>query len=97
PNLELHYGDLSDAGALRNLVEDVEPDELYNLAAQSHVRISFDQPEYTVDVTAVGVIRLLEAIRGFQKNHGSLVRFYQASSSEMFGSAPPKQNESTRF
>lgn len=97
PNLELHYGDLSDAGALRNLVEDVEPDELYNLAAQSHVRISFDQPEYTVDVTAVGVIRLLEAIRGFQKNHGRLVRFYQASSSEMFGSAPPKQSESTRF
>lgn len=97
PNLELHYGDLSDAGALRNLVEDVEPDELYNLAAQSHVRISFDQPEYTVDVTAVGVIRLLEAIRGFQKNHGKQVRFYQASSSEMFGSAPPKQSETTRF
>jgi GDPmannose 4,6-dehydratase len=97
PHLFLHYGDLSDAGALRNLIEDVQPDELYNLGAQSHVRVSFDQPEYTVDVTAVGVIRLLEALRGFEKNGGRRVRFYQAGSSEMFGSAKPRQSESTRF
>jgi GDPmannose 4,6-dehydratase len=93
----LHYGDLSDAGALRNLIEEVAPDELYNLGAQSHVRVSFDQPEYTVDVTAMGVIRLLEAIRGYQKNGGKPIRFYQAGSSEMFGSAKPRQSESTRF
>jgi len=97
PNLFLHYGDMSDAGALRNLIEEIEPDELYNLAAQSHVRVSFDQPEYTVDATAVGVIRLLEAIRGHQKNGGNPIRFYQAGSSEMFGSAPPRQSETTRF
>jgi len=97
PDLFLHYGDMSDAGALRNLIEEVEPDELYNLAAQSHVRVSFDQPEYTVDATAVGVIRLLEAIRGFQKNGGKPIRFYQAGSSEMFGAAPPRQRETTRF
>ena len=97
PDLYLHYGDMSDAGALRNLVEEVAPDELYNLAAQSHVRVSFDQPEYTVDATAVGVIRLLEAIRGHRKNGGKAVRFYQAGSSEMFGSAPPRQSEATRF
>ncbi len=95
--LRLHYGDLSDAGALRNLVEDIRPDEVYNLGAQSHVRVSFDQPEYTVDVTAVGVIRLLEAIRGYEKNGGRRVRFYQAGSSEMFGSAPARQSELTRF
>ncbi len=87
PRFHLHYGDLSDAGALRNLIEEIQPDELYNLGAQSHVRVSFDQPEYTVDVTAVGVIRLLEAIRGYEKNSGRRVRFYQAGSSEMFGSA----------
>ena len=97
PNLFLHYGDLSDAGALRNLVELVQPDELYNLGAQSHVRVSFDQPEYTVDVTAMGVIRLLEAVRGYQKNGGKPIRFYQAGSSEMFGSAKPRQHEGTRF
>ena len=97
PNLFLHYGDLSDAGALRNLIEETQPDEIYNLGAQSHVRVSFDQPEYTVDVTAVGVIRLLEAIRGYQKNGGKPARFYQAGSSEMFGSAKPCQNEATRF
>jgi len=95
--LHLHYGDLSDPGALRNVIEDVKPDEVYNLGAQSHVRVSFDQPEYTVDVTAVGVIRLLEALRGYQKNGGKQVRFYQAGSSEMFGSAKPRQHEGTRF
>ena len=95
--LRLHHGDLSDAGALRNLVDDVRPDEVYNLAAQSHVRVSFDQPEYTVDVTAVGVIRLLEAIRGHQRHAGREVRLYQAGSSEMFGAAPPRQRETTPF
>ena len=93
----LHYGDLSDAGALRNLLDEVAPDEVYNLGAQSHVRISFDQPEYTADVTGVGVLRLLEAIRSFMKHNGTSVRFYQAGSSEMFGSAHPPQSETTRF
>ncbi len=97
PRFHLHYGDLSDAGALRNVLDDVQPDELYNLGAQSHVRVSFDQPEYTVDVTAVGVIRLLEAIRSYQKHSGKPIRFYQAGSSEMFGSAPARQHEGTRF
>ena len=97
PDFFLHYGDLSDAGALRNVLDDVQPDELYNLGAQSHVRVSFDQPEYTVDVTAVGVIRLLEAIRSYMKHGGKHVRFYQAGSSEMFGSAKPRQHEGTRF
>jgi GDPmannose 4,6-dehydratase len=97
PRFHLHYGDLSDAGAIRNLIEQIQPDEFYNLGAQSHVRVSFDQPEYTVDVTAVGVIRCLEAIRGYEKNGGKRVRFYQAGSSEMFGSAKPRQSESTRF
>ncbi|MBL0313400.1 MAG: GDP-mannose 4,6-dehydratase [Holophagaceae bacterium] len=93
----LHYGDLSDAGALRNVLDDVQPDEVYNLGAQSHVRVSFDQPEYTVDVVAVGVIRLLESIRNYQKHTQKQIRFYQASSSEMFGSAKPRQHEGTRF
>ena len=96
-NLHLHYGDLSDAGALRNVLDEVQPDEVYNLGAQSHVRVSFDQPEYTVDVVGVGVIRLLEAIRSYMKHSGKQVRFYQAGSSEMFGSAKPRQHEGTRF
>jgi GDPmannose 4,6-dehydratase len=93
----LHYGDLSDAGALRNLLDEVQPTEVYNLGAQSHVRVSFDQPEYTADVTGVGVLRLLEAIRSFMKHNGTEMRFYQAGSSEMFGSAQPPQLETTRF
>ncbi|MBL0212072.1 MAG: GDP-mannose 4,6-dehydratase [Holophagaceae bacterium] len=93
----LHYGDLSDAGALRNVLDEVQPDEIYNLGAQSHVRVSFDQPEYTVDVVAVGVVRLLESIRNYQKHNQKQIRFYQASSSEMFGSAKPRQHEGTRF
>ena len=97
PNFHLHYGDLADAGALRNVLDDVRPDEVYNLGAQSHVRVSFDQPEYTVDVVGVGVIRLLEAIRSYMKHSGKAVRFYQAGSSEMFGSAKPRQHEGTRF
>ena len=97
PHLHLHYGDLSDAGALRKVLDDVEPQEIYNLGAQSHVRVSFDQPEYTVDVVGVGVIRLLEAVRNYIKHSGKPVRFYQAGSSEMFGSAKPRQHEGTRF
>jgi GDPmannose 4,6-dehydratase len=97
PHLHLHYGDLSDAGALRNVLDDVEPQEIYNLGAQSHVRVSFDQPEYTVDVVGVGVIRLLEAVRNYVKHSGRSVRFYQAGSSEMYGSAKPRQHEGTRF
>ena len=97
PNFHLHYGDLSDAGALRNVLDEVQPDEVYNLGAQSHVRVSFDQPEYTVDVVGVGVIRLLEAIRSYMKHSGKKIRFYQAGSSEMFGSAKPRQHEGTRF
>ncbi len=97
PNLVLHYGDLADAGGLQNLLEDLQPDEVYNLGAQSHVRVSFDQPEYTADVVGLGVIRLLEAIRGYQKHFHKQIRIYQAGSSEMFGAAPPRQHEGTPF
>jgi len=97
PDFHLHYGDLSDAGALRNTLDEVQPDEVYNLGAQSHVRVSFDQPEYTADIVGMGVIRLLEAIRSHMKHGGKQVRFYQAGSSEMFGSAKPPQFETTRF
>jgi len=93
----LHYGDLSDANSLRRLVDVTQPDEIYNLAAQSHVRVSFDQPEYTCDATGTGVLRLLEAIRAATQYTPRAVRFYQAGSSEMFGSANPPQNETTRF
>jgi len=93
----LEYGDLADSSSLRHVMTKMNPDEVYNLAAQSHVRISFDQPEYTADVTGVGVLRLLEAIRDYNKATGAKVRLYQASSSEMFGSAPPPQNEATPF
>ncbi len=89
--LFLHYGDLSDSGQLINLIYNVKPDEIYHLGAQSHVRVSFDMPEYTGDITALGTTRLLEAVR----RSGIKTRFYQASSSEMFGSAPPPQNENT--
>jgi GDPmannose 4,6-dehydratase len=92
--LFLHYGDLSDASALARLVAKVQPEEVYNLAAQSHVRVSFDAPEYTSDITATGVVRLLEAIR----ETGIQPRFYQASSSEMFGKVQHiPQNEETPF
>ena len=91
--LLLHYGDLTDAGQLTNLVYNIKPDEIYHLGAQSHVRVSFDIPEYTGEVTALGSTRLLEAV----KRSGIKTRFYQASSSEMFGSAPPPQNEKTIF
>lgn len=88
-----HYSDLSDNASLISLIHKIQPDELYNLAAQSHVRVSFDIPAYTSDVTAVGVTRILEAIRAT----GVGTRFYQASSSEMFGSSPAPQNENTPF
>jgi GDPmannose 4,6-dehydratase len=89
----LHYGDLSISGQLTDLLQEVRPDEIYHLGAQSHVRVSFDMPEYTGDVTGLGTIRLLEAIR----KTGINARFYQASSSEMFGAAPPPQSETTPF
>jgi GDPmannose 4,6-dehydratase len=88
-----HYGDLSDPVALTKLLYELQPDEIYHLGAQSHVRVSFDIPEYTFDVTAAGTLRLLEAIR----ESGVKTRFYQASSSEMFGAAPPPQSETSRF
>jgi GDPmannose 4,6-dehydratase len=91
--LVLHFGDLTDSVGLVNLVRQVEPDEIYHLGAQSHVRVSFEIPEYTGDTTGMGTIRLLEAIRA----SGVPTRFYQASSSEMFGSSPPPQDELTQF
>ena len=91
--LFLHYGDLSDSEQIANIMYNSKPDEVYHLGAQSHVRVSFDMPEYTGDVTGLGTLRLLEAIR----KTGIRTRFYQASSSEMFGSAPPPQNELTPF
>ena len=93
----LHYGDLSDGTSLRRVLERVEPDEIYNLAAQSHVRVSFDEPEYTADVDALGTLRLLESVRDYCERCGSDVRIYQAGSSEMFGASPPPQNEDTPF
>lgn len=89
----LHYGDLSDSGQVDNLIYNIRPDEIYHLGAQSHVRVSFDIPEYTGDVTGLGTTRLLEAIR----RSGVGTRFYQASSSEMFGNAPAPQSEETPF
>ena len=96
-HVKLHYGDLTDANGLARLVRQVRPTEVYNLGAQSHVRVSFDQPIYTADAGAVGTLKLLEAVRDFQEASGSEVRFYQASSSEMFGKAPAPQRESTPF
>jgi GDPmannose 4,6-dehydratase len=89
----LHYGDMTDSGGLNRLIKTIRPDEIYNLAAQSHVQISFDQPEYTGDADALGTTRILEAIR----TTGLPTRFYQASTSEMFGSSPPPQNETSQF
>jgi len=89
----LHYGDLSDAEQISNIIYNIKPDEVYHLGAQSHVRVSFDIPEYTGNVTALGTTRILEAIR----RSGNNVKFYQASSSEMFGNSPSPQNEDTPF
>jgi GDPmannose 4,6-dehydratase len=93
--LHLHYADLADASSLSTVMEQVRPDEVYNLGAQSHVRVSFDQPLYTADVVGLGTLRLLEAVR--QLNRSKPARFYQASSSEMYGSAPPPQGPTTPF
>lgn len=96
--LRLHYGDLTDGTTLRRILEDVKPTEIYNLGAQSHVRVSFDSPEYTVDSVAMGTLRLLEAIRDYQHRTGIQVRFYQAGSSEMFGKVQEiPQKETTPF
>ncbi len=91
--LQLHYGDLSDGTGLVNLLRGVQPDEVYHLGAQSHVKVSFEMPEYTGDITGLGTMRLLEAIRAADVD----TRFYQASSSELYGSTPPPQNEDTPF
>ena len=96
--LVLHHGDMADGNGLARLIREIRPTEVYNLAAQSHVRVSFDQPTYTADVTAVGTLRLLEAIRDFQDAVGSQIRFYQASSSEMYGKVvETPQSETTPF
>jgi GDPmannose 4,6-dehydratase len=91
--LFLHYGDISDAEQINNIIFNIKPDEVYHLAAQSHVRVSFDIPEYTGNITGLGTTRILEAIR----RGGKKIKFYQASSSEMFGSALPPQSETTSF
>lgn len=91
--LFLHYGDLSDGARMVTLMSEIDPDEVYNLAAQSHVRVSFDEPEHTADTTGTGTIRLLEAVR----LSGVKTRFYQASTSELYGATPPPQNEATPF
>lgn len=91
--LFLHYGDLSDGSRLVSLLAGIKPDEVYNLAAQSHVRVSFDEPEHTGDTTGMGSIRMLEAVR----MAGIDCRYYQASTSEMFGASPPPQDENTQF
>jgi GDPmannose 4,6-dehydratase len=93
PKMNLHFGDVTDGTGLRRVLELAEPDEVYNLAAQSHVAVSFEQPEYTADVVATGTLRLLDAVRDMK----APIRFYQASSSEMFGSAPAPQDEQTAF
>ncbi len=91
--LHLHFGDLSTSGQLTDLLHSIQPEEIYHLGAQSHVRVSFDVPEYTGDITGMGTLRLLEAVR----KTGIKTKFYQASSSEMFGAAPPPQSENTPF
>jgi len=93
-DLIMHHGDLSDSGSLYRIINEINPDEIYNLAAQSHVKISFQIPEYTSDVNALGPLRLLEIIRHYKKKK---IKFYQASSSEMFGKSKPPQNEKTLF
>lgn len=95
--LLLHYGDLSDANTIRKLMYTIEPDEMYHLGAMSHVRVSFDIPEYTANITGLGTLRLLEAIKDYQEHTKKKVKFYNAGSSEMFGTNPPPQNERTAF
>ncbi|HKI57877.1 MAG TPA: GDP-mannose 4,6-dehydratase [Trueperaceae bacterium] len=93
----LHYGDLSDGTGLRRVLEEVEPDEVYNLGAQSHVAVSFHQPEYTADIDGLGTLRMLEAVRDYRRRTGRGLRYYQAGTSEMFGASPPPQSETTPF
>jgi GDPmannose 4,6-dehydratase len=93
----LHYGDLTEDAGLRRVLQRVMPDEVYNLGAQSHVKVSFEQPEYTGNVDGLGTLRLLEAVRDVQELAGKQIRFYQAGTSEMFGAAPPPQSETTPF
>jgi len=95
--LHLHYGDLTDSTGLRRILEIAQPDEVYNLGAQSHVKVSFENPEYTADSVASGPLRLLDCIRDHIQHSGRQVRFYQAGSSEMFGAAKPPQSEATPF
>lgn len=95
--LHLHYGDVTDGASLRHIMEKAQPDEVYNLAAQSHVRVSFDQAEYTADVVATGTLRFLEVLRDYVSPSGKQVRFYQAGSSEMFGATNPPQSETSAF
>jgi len=97
PPLYLHYGDLTDGTGLRRILQKVKPDEVYNLGAQSHVKVSFEQPEYTADTVALGTLRLLEALRDYMETSEQVVRIYQAASSEMFGASAPPQNELTPF
>ena len=96
-SFRLHYGDLANAARMRQLLSEIQPDEIYNLGAQSHVRVSFDQAEYTADIVATGALRLLEAFRDYAQESGTGPRFYQAGSSEMFGASAPPQNEATPF
>ncbi len=93
----LYYGDLTDGTGLRRILERVQPDEVYHLGAQSHVKVSFEQPEYTADVVATGTLRLLEALRDYEKVNGRVVRVYNAGSSEMFGASAPPQSETSPF
>lgn len=93
----LHFGDLADANTIRKLIYKVKPDEIYNLGAQSHVRVSFDIPEYTANITGLGTLRLLEAIKDYEEHTRRKVKLYQASSSEMFGATPPPQSEVSKF
>lgn len=95
--LFLHFGDLSDSSGLRRILGKTQPDEVYNLGAQSHVRVSFDQPEYTGDVVGTGALRLFDAVRDFMAESGKKVRVYQAGSSEMYGASAPPQSEATPF
>ncbi|WZZ72939.1 hypothetical protein YC2023_084309 [Brassica napus] len=95
--MKLHYADLSGASSLRRWLDVIKPDEVYNLAAQSHVDVSFEIPDYTADVVATGALHLLEAVRSHMADNGRNIKYYQACSSEMFGSTPPPQSETTPF
>lgn len=96
-NMFLHYGDLTDGSSLRRLLQRIEPEEVYNLGAQSHVKVSFEQPIYTANVDALGTLRLLESVQDYRLGAKHEVRFYQAGTSEMFGASPPPQGENTPF